>query len=199
MKNSAGALRERVELLGLTETAGGWEYIKYAEVWAAVELTGKTSLFSKIGIGARAAELTLRRRALTLHQAARWRGQHLFLSEITEPARGWLSVQAAVVEVTECTARHREAAVDKSRGNRPVRTVGPPFAFPGVLTEKYVRYEREATHAAAGAGLVLVAPKPVALDEGDFVDALGARHYVTAVHSLDPWKNEYEIERREDV
>ena len=30
MKNSAGALRERVELLGLTETAGGWEYIKYA-------------------------------------------------------------------------------------------------------------------------------------------------------------------------
>lgn len=199
MRNSAGMLRERVELLGLVEKDGGWEWVRYAEVWAGVELTGKNCLFSKIGIGARAAELTLRRRALTLHQAARWRGRHLFLSEITEPERGWLSVQAAAVEVTECTGRHREATVDRDRGNRPVRTVGPPFTFPGVLTERYVRYEREETHATAGVGLVLVAPKPVVLDEGDFVDALGARYYVTAVHPLDPWKNEYEIERREDV
>lgn len=183
MKNSAGALRERVELLGLTETAGGWEYIKYAEVWAAVELTGKTNLFSKIGIGARAAELTLRRRALTLHQAARWRGRHLFLSEITEPARGWLSVQAAVVEVTPCRA-------DPDEGGS---------AFPGVVTEKYLSHTQGAPMAYNVLRLVLVTPKAVRLRVGHLVELAGAPYEVKVPHELDPYKNEYEVERTVDA
>ena len=69
---SANLLKEKVELLDLVQVdEGEWQWVKGAEVWASVELTGKTSLFSRLGIGARAAGITIRQRALTLHQAIR--------------------------------------------------------------------------------------------------------------------------------
>ena len=188
-KHSADNLRERVELLDFTLTDEGWKWVKYAEVWAGVELTGKTCIFSKLGIGARAAEVTLRSRALTLHQAMRWRGQHLFLSEMIEPDRGWLDIQAAVVELTACRARTPE--------------MGP--AFPAVLTEKYLRHEQEAPMAKVTSAYVLVTPKDIKLKLGGLVEVgltdteEGEAYQVLVCHSLDPFKNEYEIARKRDL
>lgn len=196
MKHTAGDLRERVELLDCTLTDEGWKWVKYAEIWARVELTGKTCIFSKLGIGARAAEVILRSRALTLHQAIRWRGQHLFLSEIIEPERGWLDISAAVVELSRC----RE--VIPSTGD-----YGPEFY--GALTLKYQNHAQETPMATLSTGYVLVVPKPIKLTPGRLVEIIkpGDREdwetaeafEVRTDCTLDPYKNEYEVAREREL
>ena len=53
---------------------GVWEWVALRRAWGQVEQTAKTNLFSKVGVGARDAAIVLRRQAITLHNALRWRG-----------------------------------------------------------------------------------------------------------------------------
>ena len=78
-----------------------------------------------------------------------------------------------------------------------------PFHFPGILTEKYVRYAPEETYAKTETAYVLVTPKLISLSPGDLVTvregAAEGVYNVQVCHVLDPFKNEYEIVRRQDV
>ena len=198
----AGQLDQPLEVLELRETADGvWEWVTVRRAWAKVEQTSKSNLFSKVGVGARDAAIVIRRQPLTLHNALRWRGQHLFLTAITDNGRNHLSVSAALVDVTVCSAKGYTTKVGE--GNRPVREEKPPVTFPGVLTEKYVRYEQEDTYAKARRTLVLVTAKPVVLSEGDLVTVgegpAAAVYNVQVCHVLDRYKNEYEMEFSRDI
>ena len=94
----AGKLDQYLEVLELRETSAGvWEWVTIRRAWAQVEQTDKTNLFSKVGVGARDAAIVLRTQPLTLHNALRWKGQHLFLSSITQRDRNHLDVAAALV------------------------------------------------------------------------------------------------------
>ena len=94
----AGKLRERLEVMELKEGPNGvwtWESVRKAR--GQVELnTVKKNLFSSVGIGARGAELVLRRQPLTLHQAILWGERHLFLTAVLPEGRLHLRVQAAL-------------------------------------------------------------------------------------------------------
>lgn len=198
----AGRLDQPLDVLELRETAEGvWEWVTLRRAWAQVEQTAKTNLFSKVGVGARDAAIVIRRQSLSLHQALRWKGQHLFLTSITERDRTHLDAQAALVTVAACSARRY--ATGMGQGNRPVKQELPSQTFPGVLTEKYVRYEQEDTYAKARRCLVLVTPKAVTLKEGDLVTVkegpAAAVYNVQACHVLDEFKNEYEILFSRDV
>ena len=46
---------------------------------------------------------------------------------------------------------------------------------------------------------VLVTPKAIQLQRGGLVGVDGTNYEVQLAHVLDPWKNEYEIMRREDL
>lgn len=198
----AGRLDQPLEVLELRETASGvWEWVTLRRAWAQVEQTAKTNLFSKVGVGARDAAIVIRRQALTLHNALRWRGQHLFLTAITQRDRNHLDVGAALVGPVACTARSYTTRV--GTGNRPEKEEQPPVTFPGILTEKYVRYEQEDTYAKARRGLVLVTPKAIELSEGALVTVTEgpakAVYNVQARHVLDAYKNEYEMDFSRDV
>ena len=198
----AGSLSERLELLELQKTAEQtWEWVPIRRIWAKVEQTAKTNLFSKVGVGARDAAVVIRRQSLTLHQALRWKGQHLFLTSITNRDRMHLDLQAALVSVVRCVGQGYTTTVGP--GNRPVKQPGPERTFPGVLTEKYVRYETEDSYAKAKRLLVLVTPKAVELLEGDLVTVTegpaAAVYNVQASHVLDEYKNEYEIMFSRDI
>lgn len=202
----AGSLNERLELLELAETAeNSWEWVDTGKLWARVEQNGnpQKKLFSSVGIGARNAELVIRRRPLTLHQALRWNGQHLFLTSITKRDRMHLNVAAALVDLVICRAKRSRSTVDPERNNRPISTQLPEISFPGVLTEKYVRHAAEDTYANAKTLLVLVTPKAIELLEGDLITILdgpaAAVYNVQARHVLDEFKNEYEILWSRDV
>ena len=198
----AGRLNQPLEVLELRETATGvWEWVTLRRAWAQVEQTAKTNLFSKVGVGARDAAIVIRRQVLTLHNALRWRGQSLFLTSITDRDRNHLDVAAALVEPVECTAQSYTTRM--GAGNRPEKAELPPVTFPGILTEKYVRYEQEDTYAKARRGLVLVTPKAIELSEGALVTVTEgpakAVYNVQVRHVLDMHKNEYEMDFSRDV
>ena len=156
----AGDLSERLKLLELEETqADTWEWVSRGRLWAQVEVDGGKNLLSSVGIGARNAKLVLRTRPLSLCQALRWRGQHLFLTGITKLDRMHLNVQAALVNVVTCLATRTEDTVGAA--GRPVAAETMHISFPGILTEKYARYEREETHAENDTSYVLVVPKEI--------------------------------------
>lgn len=198
----AGQLNETVQIITLREEPGGvWTWRTVRRAYASIELSTARSLFSEVGIGARAAELVLRRQDLTLHDALLWGGQHLFLTAIVPEGRTFLRVQAALVQPVACLAVRTKSTL--GAGNRPVSAEAMRVHFPGVLTEKYVRYEREETHAETETAYVLVTPKQIELEAGDLVTVQDgpakAQYNVTAVHVLDPFKNEYEMVYRSDV
>ena len=198
----AGKLRDALQVLELKESpAGTWTWQMAGKVRGQVELTTGRNLFSSVGIGARGAESILRRRALTLHQALLWGEQHLFLTAILPEGRLHLRVQAALVEPVTCLATRTEDTVGEA--GRPTTEETMRVIFPGILTEKYAKYEREETHAENETSYVLVIPKTIQLQASDLVTvqegpAKGV-YYVTICHVLDPYKNEYEIAWRGDA
>ncbi len=183
----AGELRERVALLELKQAEDqSWSWQRRGSLWAKAEMDGRKNLFSSVGIGVRGVTFTVRRnRELTLHQAFSWQGRHCFLTAI-EPHDhpGYLTVKAALVDPAAC---RKDADLDP-----------PGCGFPGILTEKYVRHEEPDLHAEIMHDYVLVTPKAVSLAPGSWVTVDGAFYRVLAPHLLDPYKNEYEIRRRED-
>ena len=182
----AGKLDQPLEVLELLETSDGvWEWVAVRRAWGQVEQTAKTNLFSKVGVGARDTAIVLRRQRLTLHNALRWRGQHLFLTAITRRDRGHLDVAAALVELVEC----RADADERNDGTR----------FPGVLTEKYAKWDQPEPYSVNHLTYVLVTPKGIVLQRGGLVAVAGINYEVQAAHTLDPYKNEYEIVRTEDL
>ena len=198
----AGKLREWVDVLALRETGiRAWEWTVIRRVPAQITQTGRTNLFSRVGIGARDAALVLRRQPLSLHNALRWRGQHLFLTAITERGRLYMDASAALVGAVPCTAEARTHTV--GAGNRPEDNEPTRWSFPAVLTERYVRYERDESYATAETGYVLVTPAPVDLPEGALITvgegpAKGV-YELRGRHVLDRYKNEYDLTRRGDV
>ena len=197
----AVSLDKRLVLLSFQEDSpGDWHWVETGLLWGDLTLSGKKNLFSSVGIGARDAEIILRKRPITLHQALRWGQQHLFLTELTDYDRMHLTARAALVTPVACSAIRNQSSLGP--GNRPVRTPLEPVTFPGVLTEKYTGYDRQDTHAQAETRLVLVVPKAIELMEGDLVTVMAgqpAEYNVQIRHVLDPYKNEYEIAWRRDV
>ena len=198
----AGRLDRPGQVLELRETASGvWVWVPVRGVWMSCELQSRRNLFSQAGVGARDARLVLWRQELTLHNAILSRGQHFFLTAITSRNRNQLDVTAALVEPVKCVAQpwHNE----KGEGNRAERVNDPPVTFPGVLTEKYIRYQPEDGYAKAAGAYVLVTPKVIVLREGSLVTVqegpAAAVYNIQVCHALDGFKNEYEIAFSRDI
>ena len=182
----AGRLAEKVQVLQFAEAQSGtWAWKPVRRAYAQVELSARRSLFSDTGIGARAAELVLRRQELTLHNAILWGDRHLFLTSIVPEGRTHLRAEAAIVQTAQCRVRETDAE--------------PAMAFPGILTEKYVRHGQEWPMSVNELSLVLVVPKKIVIRPGRLVETRGAAWEVLAPHELDEYKNEYEIGRTVDL
>lgn len=182
--DGAGQMTSRIQILALQKQgiAYSWQAIK-AE-WAATELSTKKSIFSEVGIGARSVIFTLRHQSLTMHQAFLRNGQHYFLTSIIPLNRLYDTVEAA--EITPITAElYRNKAVVSS--------------FPVCLTEKYLGHTQKEPYAETDDLLVAVTPKVIVLQPGDLLKINDQWYPVLICHTLDPFKNEYEIQLRKDV
>ena len=68
------------------------------------------------------------------------------------------------------------------------------------MTEKYIRSEAEEVFRTNLRQRILVTPKAILLRPGDLIRPQREAPYtVRQVMDLDPYKNEYVIERQEDV
>lgn len=180
---NAGELDTRLEVLQLTEKAPRqWEWTAVRRPWGKVALdTKQRNLFSASGLGARGAAILLRWQPLTLHHALKWGEQHLLITAIVPQGRGYLEVSAALVELTQCEDRYTGTS------------------FPAVVTEKYHRHDQLEPQAVNVVQHVLVTPKAVELIPGRLVEVGGASWPIQTAQLLDPYKNEYVIERTVDL
>ena len=180
-----GRLSDRVEVLGLLKTTGEegtaytWETVR--RTWAKTELTARTNVYSVHGVGAAGVSFTLRRQPLDLDSALRWKGQHCLITAIRPLGRLYLTVEAALVVLSQC------------QNPRTGET------FPAIVTERYVGHQQLEPMAVNTHRRVLVTPKAVRLAPGPLVEVDGVPWPITTPYELDPHKNEYELKRDVDL
>lgn len=194
---------KKAQILNLAEDApDSFAWVESKGIWLHTEQQSKNNLFSKVGIGARSILFTMQPRSLTLHHAIRWRGRHYFLTAIDKQSPVCMEVTAALVDIRECTVTRPDDSLDEMK--RPKYQSGSGdilvTTFPAVLTEKYMGFVQEAPMAQIEQTYVLITPKAVLLQAGNLV-AVGTlgKYAVRLCHTLDEFKNEYEVYRKGDV
>ncbi len=202
-ENLSSALTEKIEILTLVQDdeTGNLAWAPVRRCWASVEVDTQRNLFSAVGVGTRGATVTIRAaRRLTLHNALRWRGEFLHLTSILPgEERDRQEIKAALCQSVTLTAKPQDRT-GRDALNRPVRIEQPSFSFPGILTELYYRNDEDEIYRGTTQRRALVTPKVVALRAGDLVQlGDGTPYTVLQVLDLEAYKNEYVIERREDV
>lgn len=177
----AGELRERPEVLRLTAVEGGYEWQPLRRTWAKAELQTGRQIWSAHSVGADGVTFLMRKQSLTLSDALRWNKRHCTIVNIRDYGRNHIQVEAALVEVTPCE--------DKYTNTR----------FPAIVAEQYHRHDQQEPQAVNAIRHVLVTPKAVELKPGRLVEVDGVSWPILTAHTLDPYKNEYVIERVVDL
>lgn len=177
----AGSLDERVVVLHLSQEGQAYNWKQSRLTWAKAELSTKTNVYSVHGIGAAGVTFTMRRQPMTLANALLWRGQHCFITSIVPAGRLHWKVEAALVVVSQCE--------DKYTGT----------TFPAIMTEKYLGHQQLEPQAINTLRHVLVTSKAITLTPGRLIEVDGTSWPIQVAHLLDPWKNEYELERTVDL
>lgn len=199
----SSALTEKIEILTLLQDdeTGNIAWAPSRTRWASVEVDTQRNLFSVAGIGSRGATVVIRPDLrLTLQQAIRWNGEFLHLTSIIlNKERDCQEIKAAICCPVTLTAKP-QARTGRDSMNRPLMEPQAAYDFPGILTEMYHRNEGDEVFRKTTQQRVLVTPKAVILRAGDLVQAGNEAPYtVRQVMDLELYKNEYVIERQEDV
>lgn len=196
-------LTEKIEILTLAQDddTGDIAWAPARKRWASVELDTRRNIFSIVGVGTHGATVIIRPdQRLTLHQAIRWKGQFLHLTDITlSQERDRQEIKAAFCTPVTMKARP-QARTGKDNLNRPIVKQQAAYTFPGILSEMYHQNEADEVLRAELLRRVLVTPKTVVLRVGDLVQKGDEAPYtVRQVLDLEAYKNEYVLERKEDV
>ena len=195
----SSALTEKIEILTLVldDETGNMAWAPSGACWASVKVDTYRNLFSAIGVGTRGATVIIRPHLrLTLHQAIRWRGEFLHLTSILlNREQDRQEIKAAICQNVTLTAKP-QARTGRDALNRPTKVEQASFTFPGILTEKYFRNEADDFYRAEVQQRVLVTPKEIQMRAGDLIqNGKEAPYTVRQVLDLDPYKNEYVVER----
>lgn len=195
----SSALTEKIEILTLVldDETGNLAWAPSGACWASVKVDTYRNLFSAIGVGTRGATVIIRPHLrLTLHQAIRWRGEFLHLTSILlNREQDRQEIKAAICQNVTLTAKP-QARTGRDALNRPTKVEQASFTFPGILTEKYFRNEADDFCRAEVQQRVLVTPKEIQMRAGDLIqNGKEAPYTVRQVLDLDPYKNEYVVER----
>lgn len=177
-----GSMGERIQILELAADGSAYTWDTASQAWASAAKQRGKNLFSTVGLGAESWEFFLRAQPITLSNAISWRGEHYFITAITEEDRGWIHVAAAKIQPVEAE-----------------RVAEDGWSGPVCLTERYIGYDQSQAPAYVEERMVMVCPKPLTCRYGDII-RIGSRLYVvTGCHTLDSHKNEYDIVYREDA
>jgi hypothetical protein len=190
----AGALNKRISLMSFD--GGTWTFLH--GLWTQATAKERV-IYSPYAVGVPGMEFIIRKIDITPAYAFQFAGQHYMLTEPFEEIEGGagLKISAAAVTLTTCT---REApGYTMGALNRPVASAPVIFEFPGVLAQKYVRWQQQEPNAVAEDGLILTTPKEIALATGDIIKIAGAPYAVRACYTLAAYRNDYEIVKEADT
>ena len=180
------------QVLELAETSPlTYEWRETGLIWAKAEHQKRRDLLSSNSVMQRTVKLTVRRGGaypeITLRHALRLVEGHCHPTDIDGDDPGWLTVTAALIEPVACEAPAGGGAW------------GPgALTFPGILAEKWLRQSQEEPMSHSEDRYMLITPKEIELAAGGLVTAGGTTCAIAVAHTLDPYKNEYEIVWRRD-
>lgn len=178
----AGQMNERPFVLCLVRTETGYEWKKVRRTWAKAEPSTRRNNFSTHGIGAAGVSFIMRSQCLGLSDALLWQGHHCFITSVSLWGRNNIKVEAALTTVHDCLYAYDGGV-----------------KFPAIMTEEYHRHEQLEPHAVNALRHVLVTPKCIDMAPGRLVEVDGEKWPILTTHTLDPYKNEYIIERTVDL
>ena len=173
----AGELRERIEILSFRKEENAYQWHTERMSWAKAERAGRRRIFSTHAASSEGINFIIRRQALTRANAIRFAGQHYLITSIVPHGRLHFRVETAAVQLAVCADKYEN------------------FTFPSVLSEIYARHDSPLPMDSNVTRYVLVTPKEISLVPGRLVEVNGAPWPIRVGHTLDEWKNEYEIER----
>lgn len=192
----------KVQVFSMRESdgfaVGMWE--DAAELFAGKEDKNGLSVFSSHAAAKRTSTKFYVRTEtkITRHNRVMVNGIPFILVGISEKGMDLIELSTVQVADTICTIYRRGEQADEYK--RPV--YGNPervMEFPAVLAEKYLGFTQNVPMAQTEITYVLVTPKEISLEVSDLVDVDGRRYAVRVCHTLDEYKNEYEITRKDDV
>lgn len=192
-----GELNEKIYVLKIKKIEEAYSWEQVSSLHSKTERLTGNNLFSRVGLGAKSIKFTIRKKSdLTLHDAFCWNGKHCFLTDIVNIDRMYYEVTAALIEPTLCSVeRTSEPILDAY--NRPIYDeISHTIRFPACMTEKYIRQTQEQPMTTIESCYVLVTPKEIELLTGEIVIINDAKYEVIVSHTLDEYKNEYEIRER---
>ena len=193
-----GELKEKISVVALVSDGSNFMWESQKVIWAKAEILNTKNIFSSIGMGARTVKFLVRKQNLSLHSAFIWKGNHCFLTAINEENRLYYEVLTAIVTISKCHIK-REPDPTYNNLNRPVYSEPTLITFPGIVTEKFLGNTQEQPMTTIETRLVLVTPKLIKLEEGELVTINEKDYEVLISHTLDEFKNEYEIISRRNV
>ena len=198
---NAGDFRWQINVLEFVKAGqNAYEWQPVNSIWAKKEHQNVRVVYSKVGVTARSVKfMVYSRHILTLHNAlsaSKPATEHYFLTDINRDMPGFSVVTAAIVEPVNCLLQLTKTL--KGAGNRPVIEKLEPLSFPGYLTEKYLRQDQKTPMSHSEIRYVLITPKAIDIPTGELIEIGGALYASVIPHTLDPYKNEYEILRRMD-
>ncbi|MBE6829150.1 MAG: hypothetical protein E7519_02945 [Ruminococcaceae bacterium] len=119
------------------------------------------------------------------------------MTDINEIDRMYYEVTAARIEPKTCKVIR--ISITKNELKNPVKGKNEIMTFPGCLVEKYMGYAQQKPQAVSDMQYVLVTPKVIELKLADLVEIEENTYNVQIAHTLDQYKNEYEIAVQKDV
>lgn len=201
-----GALRDLIQFLRLEQTENGFEWVSQTNMFAQVKqkssknMSSSKNIISAVGLVVPIAEITIRKRYITLDNALMFRGQHYFITNIEEhpDSRNFYKVTTAAITPKICSVKKRVAELDPVY-NRPTLSENTKITFPACVIKEKVKTEEETPRTNTEQSLVIVVPKAITLNVGEQITLGGKVWRVTEPYELDEWKNEYEIIRNDDA
>ncbi len=181
---TVGKFRDYLELLRLEETSEAVVWTKLRTISSFAVRSSRPALFAKNGLSAQGWEFSIRRQDITMHDAIGFQGHRHLITEILDDHGPFLTLKTARVVHAACRDKMED---------------GGGMFFDAALTEKYIKYAQGEPMASNTTCYVLVTPKSVALEPGSLVDVNGMDYRVQIGHTLDAYKNEYEVMRISDL
>lgn len=193
---NAGELNKRISVLELQKDGTDYSWKEARKIWAKAENKNKKNLSSQNGIGAKSVKFIIRKQRLTLDNAFQYKNDHYFLTDFRFY---FCRCDFIIHAVYFCNICQKIMVTIKDELNRPETKQQKLMTFPGCVVEKYMGYKQEKPQAVSEIQYVLVTPKIIKLELADLIEIEGETYNVQIVHTLDEYKNEYEIMKKSDV
>ncbi|EPR12495.1 hypothetical protein [Ruminiclostridium papyrosolvens] len=198
---NVGEMQDLIQILSIEQADNSYSWETATEIWSKAERQTTRNIYSNFGQSAKSVKFTIREYEydLSLHNAIRWNDLHCILTDIIHTEnREFIIVTAALVNPQVCTIK-RDSEPGYDSLNRPVYSEPISIIFPGILAEKFNRNIQEQPMTTIETSLILIIPKAITLQEGELVTIDNTDYEVQLAHTLDEFKNEYEIISRRNV